>query len=81
MNYDTGFPSNYKTSEIILLCVVMTLMLVVVIIGNMLVIIAIATEHSLAGVQNWFIASLAFADLSIGLVVMPFTLANEVSHK
>ena len=28
--------------------------------------------------QNWFIASLAFADLSLGLIIMPFSLAHEV---
>ena len=53
--------------------------LVVVVVGNMLVIIAIATEHSLNLVQNWFIASLAFADLSLGLIIMPFSLAYEVN--
>ena len=56
-------------------------MMVVVVVGNMLVIIAIATEHSLNLVQNWFIASLAFADLSLGLIIMPFSLAYEVSYK
>ena len=28
--------------------------------------------------QNWFVASLAVADLTLGLVVMPFSLAQEV---
>ena len=56
-------------------------MMVVVVVGNMLVIIAIATEHSLNLVQNWFIASLAFADLSLGLIIMPFSLAYEVSFE
>ena len=70
---------RYNTSEIIALSIVMTMMLVIVIIGNMLVIIAIATEHNLSGIQNWLIASLAFADLSIGLIIMPFSLAYEVS--
>ena len=46
--------------------------------GNMLVIIAIATESNLTNIQNWFIASLAFADLSLGLVIMPFSLAQEL---
>ena len=64
-----------------MLAILITLMMVVVVVGNMLVIIAIATEHSLNLVQNWFIASLAFADLSLGLIIMPFSLAYEVSYK
>ena len=43
------------------------------------VVIAIATENNLTTVQNWFIASLAMADLLIGLVVMPFSLSVELS--
>ena len=74
------YPSQYNTMEIIILAIVMTIMMIIVVIGNMLVIIAIATEHSLSSVQNWFIASLAFADLSLGLIIMPFSLADEVRN-
>ena len=35
-------------------------------------------ETSLNSEQNWFVASLAVADLTLGLVVMPFSLAQEV---
>ena len=49
-------------------------MMIVIVVGNMLVIIAIATENNLTTVQNWFIASLAMADMMIGLVIMPFSL-------
>ena len=76
-----SFPSQYTHPQIIVLAILITLMMVVVVVGNMLVIIAIATEHSLNLVQNWFIASLAFADLSLGLIIMPFSLAYEVSKK
>ena len=51
-------------------------MMIVIVVGNMLVIIAIATENNLTTVQNWFIASLAMADMMIGLVVMPFSLRS-----
>ncbi|XP_049823609.1 alpha-2 adrenergic receptor [Aethina tumida] len=44
----------------------------------MLVIIAITTEKALKNIQNWFIASLAVADFFLGLVIMPFSLANEL---
>jgi len=46
--------------------------------GNVLVIVAIAKDRHLNGLQNWFIASLAVSDLFVGLFVMPLTLANEL---
>lgn len=70
------YPSEYTWTEIILLAVLVTSVMVVVVVGNMLVIIAIATEKSLKNITNWFIASLAVADLLLGLVIMPFSLAN-----
>ena len=75
---DLSYPSQYSYTEIIILAIIITIMMIIVVVGNMLVIIAIATEHSLNTVQNWFIASLAFADLSLGLIIMPFSLAHEV---
>ncbi|QQP49930.1 Uncharacterized protein FKW44_010758, partial [Caligus rogercresseyi] len=63
---------------VILLAIIMTAMMIVIVIGNMLVVIAIATENNLTNVQNWFIASLAVADMLIGLIVMPFSLADEL---
>jgi hypothetical protein len=64
--------------EVVVLAVIMTLMMIVIVIGNMLVVIAIATENNLTTVQNWFIASLAVADMLIGLVIMPFSLSYEL---
>lgn len=73
-----GYPSGYTLPMIILTSVVATLLMIVIIVGNMLVIIAIATEKALKNIQNWFIASLAVADFFLGLVIMPFSLANEI---
>ena len=75
-----SYPSQYSHSEIVILAIIITIMMIIVVVGNMLVIIAIATENSLNIVQNWFIASLAFADLSLGLIIMPFSLAHEVNR-
>ena len=69
-------PSIYSLAEIIILSIIITSMMIVIVVGNMLVIIAIATENNLTTVQNWFIASLAMADMMIGLVVMPFSLRS-----
>lgn len=73
-----SFPSNYSLWAVIFLAAVMTAIMIVIVVGNMLVIIAIVTENGLSSVQNWFIASLALADMLIGLVIMPFSLSREL---
>jgi hypothetical protein len=72
------YPSGYGLPHIIVASIVVTLLMIVIVIGNMLVIIAIATEKALKNIQNWFIASLAVADFFLGLLIMPFSLANEI---
>lgn len=72
------YPSGYTLPHIVLASILATLLMIVIVVGNMLVIIAIATEKALKNIQNWFIASLAVADFFLGLVVMPFSLANEI---
>uniref|UniRef100_A0A8D9ASA1 Tyramine/octopamine receptor n=1 Tax=Cacopsylla melanoneura TaxID=428564 RepID=A0A8D9ASA1_9HEMI len=78
MSYDTLYPSGYSLTHIVIASIFVIILMIIVIVGNMLVIIAIMTEKSLKNIQNWFIASLAVADFSIGLVIMPFSLANEL---
>lgn len=56
------YPSGYTLPHIILASILATMLMIVIVVGNMLVIIAIATEKALKNIQNWFIASLAVAD-------------------
>lgn len=72
------YPSGYTLPQIVVASIVVTLLMIVVVVGNMLVIIAITTEKALKNIQNWFIASLAVADFFLGLIIMPFSLANEL---
>ncbi|XP_014242340.1 alpha-2A adrenergic receptor [Cimex lectularius] len=72
------YPSGYSLWHIIVASIVVTMLMIVVVVGNMLVIIAIVTEKALKNIQNWFIASLAVADFFLGLVIMPFSLANNL---
>lgn len=72
------YPSGYTLPQIVVASIVVTILMVVVVVGNMLVIIAITTEKALKNIQNWFIASLAVADFFLGLLIMPFSLANEL---
>ncbi|XP_041985563.1 alpha-2C adrenergic receptor-like [Aricia agestis] len=76
--FKTWYPSGYSPAHIIIASVVVTVLMIMVVVGNMLVIIAIVTEKSLKNIQNWFIASLAVSDFFLGLVIMPFSLANEL---
>jgi len=52
--------------------------MLVIILGNVLVVVAVGRDRSLAGPQNWFIASLAVSDILVGLFIMPLSLANEL---
>ena len=74
----SGYPSGYVTWEVILISVVVVFIMATIIIGNLLVIVAIFSEYTLQCVQNWFVASLAVADLMLGILVMPFSLSQEV---
>ena len=58
---------------------VLTILPVLAIFGNILVIVSVYREKSLQSVTNYFIVSLAFADLLVGGVVMPFALYFLVS--
>lgn len=72
------YPSGYSITHIVCASIIVTILMIIIVVGNMLVIIAIITEKSLKNIQNWFIASLAVADFFLGLVIMPFSLANEL---
>lgn len=73
-----GYPSGYTITHIVIASIIVTILMIIIVVGNMLVIIAIMTEKSLKNIQNWFIASLAVADFFLGLIIMPFSLANEL---
>ncbi len=72
------YPSMYSWPHIILSSIVLMIIALVIVLGNGLVIVAVATDRNLKGLQNWFITSLAVSDLFVGLFIMPLSLANEV---
>jgi hypothetical protein len=53
----------------------MTLCIVATIIGNVLVVLSVFTYRPLRAVQNFYIVSLAVADLAVAVLVMPFNVA------
>ena len=72
------YQSPYGTVVTVLLAFVIISIIIVVVFGNILVIVAVAKYKSLKSVQNLMIVSLALADLSIGLRIMPFSLARQL---
>ena len=51
---------------------------VLVLLGNCLVVLAVFLDSKLRTVTNLFIVSLAMADLSVGVAVLPFSASLEV---
>jgi len=51
---------------------------VMVIAGNILVILAVFVSSKLRTSTNYFIVSLAMADLLVGIAVLPYSLTHEV---
>jgi dopamine D1-like receptor len=62
-----------------LLGVLLSLFCLVTVLGNMLVLVSIKRERHLKSTSNMYIASLAVADLVVGLVVMPTATIHEMA--
>ncbi|OWF42719.1 alpha-2A adrenergic receptor-like [Mizuhopecten yessoensis] len=75
---DPTGPKGYDLPHLIVTVIIVSIIIILIIFGNLLVVIAVYTDRNLKTIQNWFIASLALADSLLGLVIMPFSLANEV---
>ncbi|NXH73600.1 AA2DA protein, partial [Hydrobates tethys] len=52
--------------------------LLATLVGNALVVVAVSTSRALRAPQNLFLVSLASADILVAVLVLPFSLANEV---
>lgn len=63
-----AFPLVLLLASIVLLCIL----------GNILVILSVFTFRPLRTVQNFFIVSLAFSDMLVAIIVMPFHIVTHV---
>ena len=73
----SGPPENQKNWEVLLLLFFM----LAGILGNLLVCIAVSMEKKLQNVTNYFLMSLAIADLLVSVIVMPCSIVNEFMGK
>ncbi|XP_059608789.1 putative tyramine receptor 2 [Phlebotomus argentipes] len=64
--------------EAIATALVLSLIILLTIIGNILVILSVFTYKPLRIVQNFFIVSLAVADLTVAVLVLPFNVAYSL---
>lgn len=62
----------------IAIAMVLTLIIVTTIVGNILVILSVFTYKPLRIVQNFFIISLAVADLTVAILVLPLNVAYSI---
>lgn len=67
--------------EALITTVVLTLIILLTIVGNILVILSVFTYKPLRIVQNFFIVSLAVADLTVAILVMPLNVAYSIIGK
>ena len=69
---------DFKDARIIGSLLPLGLVCLIVILGNIMVITAVKITHKLRGATNLFIVSLAWADLMLGIIVLPFSAMYEV---
>lgn len=62
--------------QAIFLTILLSFIIVLTIVGNILVILSVFTYKPLRIVQNFFIVSLAVADLTVAILVLPFNVVN-----
>ena len=81
-NFSIGVhPNDIVEYSNAVLVVVLSLFSMITIGGNILVMLAVGRERYLRTVTNYFIVSLAIADLVIGAVVMPFSIVLEMTNQ
>ncbi|KAM9184738.1 alpha-2Db adrenergic receptor-like [Mergus octosetaceus] len=72
-----GSPPHSPAATGLILLAVLTVLLATLV-GNALVVVAISTSRALRAPQNLFLVSLASADILVAVLILPFSLANEV---
>ncbi|KAM9312714.1 alpha-2B adrenergic receptor [Gastrophryne carolinensis] len=75
---DMASPLPYSIQATAVIAAIISFLIIFTIFGNVLVIISVLTSRSLKAPQNLFLVSLAAADILVGTLIIPFSLANEL---
>ena len=81
VNSSSNFSSSIQTMPLIKalpVAFVLSSIVVLCICGNILVILSVFTFRPLRTVQNFFIVSLAFSDMFVAIMVMPFHIVTHI---
>ncbi len=70
--------SGRGLAEIIIIGVILAVLDLTTVLGNLLVCVTIVSNRRLRNTTNYFILSLAFSDLLLGLLVLPFSTINTI---
>lgn len=65
--------NNYKLIHLVFLIII-----VLTIIGNSMVVLAVLKNRNLQNTTNYFLMSLAIADMLVAILVMPFSVTYEL---
>lgn len=78
--YPSVFGINLAVAqwEAFITAIVLSFIIIFTIVGNVLVILSVFTYKPLRIVQNFFIVSLAVADLTVAVLVLPFNVAYSI---
>ena len=71
-------PTAMALGEGIIFAILMACMIIATLFGNTLVVLSVFTYRPLRSVQNFFIVSLAVADMAVAALVMPFNVVNFI---
>ncbi|KHN77688.1 Octopamine receptor [Toxocara canis] len=76
---NSPWPSCLSLSAAVVTIAFMLIVMLGIVLGNLLVVLTVHNDSKLRSQrQNWLIVSLAIADLLVGLLVMPLTMAYEI---
>ncbi|XP_053156006.1 histamine H2 receptor isoform X2 [Hemicordylus capensis] len=82
MNPPDNTDSSRSLARNVLIGIVLITLIIVTVCGNVLVCLVVRFNQRLRSLTNCFIVSLAFTDLLLGLLVLPFSAIYEISsHK
>ncbi|XP_078616642.1 alpha-2Db adrenergic receptor-like [Branchiostoma floridae x Branchiostoma japonicum] len=68
----------YTYNQTVFISSIVSVVILGIIVGNFFVCTSTLTQRKLRTVHNWFLTSLAIADLLVGVLIMPLALVNEL---